>query len=135
MRPDTLRRRIQARLADQRKLVERLLELREQIPGSLFARYGRCGKPGCACAEGRGHGPYYVLSQRSGGRGRFSYVDRGRANEAREQVRRYRQFRTGLRRLKGLNEELVALLRRYQERTAEQAGKSLGLDLSVAEKP
>ena len=134
MRPDTLKRRIRSRLTDQRLLVERMLELREQVPGSLFARYGRCGKPSCTCAGGRGHGPYYVLSHRSGGRGRFAYVARGRAGEARQLVRRYRQFRTGLRRLRGINEELVVLLRRYQERTAEQAGRSLGLEVAPVEK-
>jgi len=123
--PEALRGRIEARLAEQRRLVTQLLELREQLPGSLFARYGRCGKSNCACAEGRGHGPYYVLSNRSGGRGSFTYIGRGRVTEARDLVHRYRRFRTGLNRLHSLNEGLVKLLREYQERSAARAARAL----------
>ena len=34
----------------------------EFLRGSLIERYKRCGKPGCKCAKGRGHGPKYYLS-------------------------------------------------------------------------
>jgi hypothetical protein len=50
-------------------LKKRRLALRRQLPpliailrGSLIERYKRCGKPGCKCARGRGHGPKYYLS-------------------------------------------------------------------------
>ena len=37
------------------------------LRGSLIERYKRCGKPGCKCASGPGHGPKYYLSiSRSG---------------------------------------------------------------------
>ncbi len=32
------------------------------LRGSLIERYKKCGKPGCKCAKGRGHGPKYYLS-------------------------------------------------------------------------
>src|SRR5215472_649626 len=32
------------------------------LRGSLIERYKRCGKPGCKCADGPGHGPKYYLS-------------------------------------------------------------------------
>jgi hypothetical protein len=134
MNPAALKRRIELRLTGQRRLVERLLEVRAQLPGSLFARYGRCGKSGCSCADGQGHGPYYVLSHRSGGRGSYAYLERGQVRKTREQVRRYREFRTGLQRLQQLNEELVELLRRYQEETAMRAGRALGLSNTKQEK-
>jgi len=38
------------------------------LRGSLIERYIRCGKPGCRCADGPGHGPKYYLS--------VSYPDR-----------------------------------------------------------
>jgi hypothetical protein len=38
------------------------------LRGSLITRYLRCGKPGCRCANGLGHGPKYYLS--------VSYPDR-----------------------------------------------------------
>ena len=55
MTPDQIRLRVREMLARQRKLVVSLLRLREQLDGSLFVRYGQCGKPACACrsAEGR----------------------------------------------------------------------------------
>jgi hypothetical protein len=110
-----LRERVRARLAEQRALVASLLTLREQVAGSVFVRYGQCGKEGCACRGGRGHGPYYVLSSRQAGRSTFDYLDAAAARRAREGVARYRRFRDGLRRLQRLNVALVALLRRYQE--------------------
>jgi hypothetical protein len=112
---ERLRARVQARLAEQRALVASLLRLREQVAGSLFVRYGQCGKAGCDCREGRGHGPYYVLSHRRRGRSTFDYLDAAAARRAREGLARYRRFREGLRRLQRLNVALVDLLRRYQE--------------------
>ncbi|PYX77998.1 MAG: hypothetical protein DMG70_33170 [Acidobacteria bacterium] len=50
-------------------LKKRRQALRRKLPslvailrGSLIERYKRCGKPGCKCAKGRGHGPKYYLS-------------------------------------------------------------------------
>jgi hypothetical protein len=36
--------------------------LKALLRGSLIERYKRCGKPGCKCADGPGHGPKYYLS-------------------------------------------------------------------------
>jgi hypothetical protein len=113
---DGLQRRIRELLVEQRRLVRTLLRLREQQKGSLFARWARCGKEGCACEEEDGrHGPYHVLSTRSGGQGGFAYVPPEKVAEVERLVSGYRQFREGLMRLRAVNEELVLLLRRYQE--------------------
>ena len=129
MSPDPIRARIRESLAEQRRLVASLLRLREQLSGSLFIRYGQCGKAGCACrAEGKRHGPYYVLSTRSGGRGSFSYVDEPTAREAKERVARYRDFRAGLKSLQRVNVELVALLKRYQQAQLRKTVRRLGLE-------
>ena len=32
------------------------------LRGSLIERYKPCGKPGCKCADGPGHGPKYYLA-------------------------------------------------------------------------
>jgi hypothetical protein len=95
LQAESLRRKIRARLAEQRALVAQLLKLREQLRGSLFVRYGQCGKEGCACRRGRRHGPYYVLSTRSAGRGGFAYVEAGRVDEARASLALYLQNRPG----------------------------------------
>jgi hypothetical protein len=125
--PETLRARVRARLADQRTLVLRLLHLREQLPGSLFARYGTCGKEACACRTGRKHGPYFVLSTRSGGKGGFQYLEDAQAQKARGLVERHREFQEGLRRLRRVNSELVSLLRRYQAAMARRSRRRLGV--------
>src|SRR5437899_1059883 len=90
-----LRARVRQALAEQRRVVARLLRQRAQLQGSLLVRHMECGKPGCACHTGRKHGPYFVLSNRSGGRGAYAYLDAPRASRARALVRRYRAFRPG----------------------------------------
>jgi hypothetical protein len=124
---EAIRLRVRERLAEQRVLVASLLRLRAQLKGSLIMRYGQCGKPGCACRTGRGHGPYYVLSTRSGGRGGFAYLAGERAREARALVARNREFRRRFRRLKRVNEDLIGLLRRYQDQGSREGGRRLGL--------
>ena len=127
MTSDEIRERVRTRLREQRALVEELLRRREQLAGSLFVRFGVCGKEGCVCRTGRRHGPYYVLSTRSAGRGGFAYLDASQAGEARELVRAYREYRAGMRRLRTVGEQLVSLLRRYQEATARQGSRRVGL--------
>ena len=125
--PDEIRSRVRGRLQEQRVLVEDLLRQREQLAGSLFVRFGVCGKQACVCRTGQKHGPYYVLSTRSGGKGGFSYLEPERLTEARELVEAYREFRAGMRRLKKVNEQLVALLRRYQEATSRRGSRRVGV--------
>lgn len=127
MDADGIRSRIRGRLAEQSALVRALLRLREQLQGSLFTRYGECGKEVCACRQGRRHGPYYVLSTRSRGKAGFAYLTQAQLERARDLVGRYREFRSGLRRLKRLNLDLVELLRRYQETMSRKGGHRLGL--------
>lgn len=132
MSPDAIRRRVREKLQEQRELVEELLHEREQLQGSLFTRFGMCGKATCACREGHKHGPYYVLSTRSGGKGGFAYLEGHQAAEARELVKRHRAFKAGMRRLKRIGEQLVVLLRRYQEAMARQGGRRVGLPAQAA---
>jgi hypothetical protein len=123
--PDGIRARVKKRLAEQRALVATLLRAREQLQGSLIVRYMQCGKAACACHAGARHGPYYVLSNRSGGAGSFAYLDAAGARAARPLVQRYREFRRRLQRLQRVNVELVGLLRRYQKAQLRTTGARL----------
>ena len=127
--PETIRQRVKARLKEQRALVERLLKRREQLQGSLFMRWGVCEKKGCVCQTGQKHGPYYVLSNRSGGRGGFTYLDADQMGAARGLVKAHREYRADLKRLRKVNEQLVELLRRYQEATTRRGGRRVGVNL------
>ncbi len=128
---EELRGRVRRTLGEQRRLVARLLRQRAQVQGSLLVRHMECGKAGCACHTGRKHGPYFVLSNRSGGRGTFAYLDPARAVRARALVLRYREFRRGLQRLQRVNVELVGLLRRYQQAQLKRTGARLGVAVSA----
>src|SRR5262245_5189063 len=125
--PDEIRQRVRTSLSRQRTLVVELLRARALLAGSLFVRYGVCGKQGCVCRSGQKHGPYYVLSTRSGGHGGFAYLEAARLAEARELVKAYRDYRAGMRRLRKVNEELVSLLRRYQEATTRRGSRRVGV--------
>ena len=127
MGTDQIRRRVREKLREQRELVEELLREREQLQGSLFERWAVCGKEGCACREGKRHGPYYVLSTRSGGKGGFAYLEGSQAAEARELVKRHRAFKAGMHRLKRVGDRLVTLLRRYPDVLARQGGRRVGV--------
>jgi hypothetical protein len=118
---------VRTSLRRQRALVVELLRVRALLAGSLFVRYGVCGKQGCVCRTGQKHGPYYVLSTRSGGRGGFAYLEAARLPEARALVKAYRDYRAGMRRLRKVNEELVSLLRRYQEATTRRGSRHVGV--------
>jgi hypothetical protein len=124
-RTAALRKRVQAYLIEQRELVRTLLKLRAQLQGSVFARYGECGKEGCACQAGQKHGPYYVLSNRSAGKGTFVYLDGTRVDEVKDLVQQARAFRQGLTRLRKLNQELVVALKSYQKATARTGVRRL----------
>lgn len=127
MTTEDIRQRVRARLREQRALVEGLLRRREQLAGSLFVRFGVCGKEGCVCRTGQKHGPYYVLSTRSAGKGGFAYLEASQMSEARELVKAYRDYRAGMRRLRKVGQQLVALLRRYQEATTHGGIRRVGL--------
>ena len=61
--PISLQKQSLRSLRSQRKsLLRRLPPLYALLRGSLIERYKPCGKPGCKCEQGQGHGPKYYLS-------------------------------------------------------------------------
>jgi hypothetical protein len=87
--------------------------LPKTLPGSLQAEWRRCGKPGCHCASGTLHGPYWYRRWRESGRQRRQYVPRDQVNAVRvaiEQRRRLRppawSLRQALAELRRLTEEV-----------------------------
>ncbi len=46
----------------------------EPLPGAVCPQFVRCGTPGCKCATGDLHGPYYYRFWREDGRLRKAYV-------------------------------------------------------------
>ena len=89
-------------------LLEQLPPLLQVIRGSLIERYKRCGKAGCRCAHGQGHGPKYYLSvSRSGGRPRMDYVPLGQHERVSRYVANYRRVEEILESISSINRELL----------------------------
>ena len=97
----TLRRR-RAQLLKQMPALETLLR------GSLIERYKRCGKPGCKCADGPGHGPKYYLSvSLPGRRPQMDYVPQADYTNVAEHLANYHRVREIIEEICEINRELL----------------------------
>jgi hypothetical protein len=96
-------------LRKQRKaLLQQLPPLQAILRGSLIERYKRCGKPGCKCAEGPGHGPKYYLSvSYPGRRPQMDYVPQESCAQTTEFLANYRRAREILEAICEINCELL----------------------------
>ena len=62
------------------------------LPGSLQVERRRCGKPGCRCARGERHGPYFYRVWYEGGRRRKRYVPRAGVPAVAAGIARWREL-------------------------------------------
>jgi hypothetical protein len=89
-------------------LLRKLPPLDAILRGSLIERYKRCGKPGCKCAEGPGHGPKYYLSVSfPGERPQMDYVPQEDLAATRALVANFHTVRTALEEICAINRELL----------------------------
>jgi len=95
-------------LSRRRALAARLGDVEQVLAGSLAEQARRCGKPGCRCAAGEGHGPYAYFIPRPAGRGRARYVPAALADVVRGYLRRGEQAEAVLAEISAINAELLA---------------------------
>jgi len=89
-------------------LLRQLPPLGAILRGSLIERYKRCGKPGCKCADGPGHGPKYYLSvSYAGSRPQMDYVPQGYYEQATKFLANYHRAREILAEICEINRELL----------------------------
>ena|ERR1017187_4499339 len=89
-------------------LLRQLPPLKAILRGSLIERYKRCGKPGCKCADGPGHGPKYYLSVSCPGlRPQMDYVPQEAYAQTAEFLANYHQAREILEKICEINRELL----------------------------
>src|SRR3989475_13174268 len=89
-------------------LLRQLPPLRAILRGSLIERYKPCGKPGCHCADGPGHGPKYYLSVSFPGvRPQMEYVPQEYHAQTTEYLAKYQRTREILEQISQINRELV----------------------------
>jgi hypothetical protein len=95
-------------------LLSRAASIDPQIlRGSLIERYLRCGKPGCKCAHGPGHGPKYYLSvSYPDQRPQQDYVPQEFRKRVAQSLADYHKLKTLLEGICDVNREL---LRRREE--------------------
>ena len=97
----TLRKRRQA-------FLRKVPPLTAILRGSLIERYKPCGKPGCKCARGPGHGPKYYLSvSHYGRRPQMDYVPQDDQSQASECLANYHRLREILDEVCAINHELL----------------------------
>jgi hypothetical protein len=90
------------------ELLRQLPPLKAVLRGSLIERYKRCGKPGCKCADGPGHGPKYYLSVSfPGRRPQMDYVPQESYAQASEFLANYHHARQILEEICEINRELL----------------------------
>ena len=92
----------------QKALLRRLPPLQAILRGSLVERYKRCGRPGCRCAKGPGHGPkYYLTVSYPKRRPEMDYVPAEFQEKVREYLENYRKAKEILEELSEINRELL----------------------------
>lgn len=94
------------------QIASRLPDIERLLRGSLVERYKKCGKPGCHCTQGKGHGPACYLSVTlRPGRTRSYYIPA----HLRERVA---QYLSNYRTLRELTEEVTTVNRELLEQGA-----------------
>ena len=97
-----------ASLRSQRaKLLEELSRLSLLIHGSYFERYSTCSRTGCACHQGKRHGPRGYVALRSAGRPAQHYVRRSQVSAVQSGVEQYQRLLQVADRITGINLELM----------------------------
>jgi hypothetical protein len=122
-------------LREKRALITaRLAHVDDLRPGFLTARFRRCGKPNCHCAQkdSPGHGPSYSLTHRAGGKTVTQVIPQGPAVErAKAQIAEYRRFRNLVRELIAVSEQICSAQLRDPEAAPATEAKKKPLQRSV----
>ena len=93
-----------------RALLERELFRGQGLDGSqLVWQRRRCGKAGCRCGDGEGHGPYLYRVRASGSRRRLLYVPAPQTAAAQQARQAYEDHQRNLAEYMKLNREIEEL--------------------------
>ena len=90
-------------------LLRRLRAPSNALRASFVERFGPCGRPNCACRQGRKHGPFYYLTQcvAAGHIVKFLLKTAAQQQASRGGITAYRQFQEALEELSQINTELL----------------------------
>src|SRR5580704_12348056 len=123
-------------LRDRRdQLAASLAQIDDLRPGFLTARFRKCGKPNCHCAQkdSLGHGPSYSLTHRVGGKTVTQVIPQGPAvARAKAQIAEYRRFRNLVQELIAVSEQICSAQLRDPEAVPATEAKKKPLHRSVS---
>ncbi len=91
------------------QLKTHLTQIGDLRRGSLTARFRKCGKPNCHCAQkgSPGHGPSYSLTHAVSGKTVTQVIPQGPAvDRTRAQIAEYRRLRNLVRELVAVSEQI-----------------------------
>lgn len=129
---------LQALREKREQLAASLARIGDLRPGFLTARFRKCGKPTCHCAEkgSPGHGPSYSLTHRVGGKTVTQVIPRGPAVEcAQAQIAEYRRFRDLIRELIAVSEQICSAQVREAKGEPESEAKKKPSRRTVGRRP
>src|SRR6266404_4034636 len=119
---------LDALLLQRDQLKDRISQVGEMRPGSLVARFRKCGKRSCHCAKkgAKGHGPSYSLTHPVGGKTRTRIIPTGPAVErTQRQMEEYHRFRELVQQLVAVSEQICDLQLRNPAPQTEGVKKNL----------
>lgn len=98
----------EAPLQRRKRILAGLPDLTEILRGSVRKRFVRCGKAGCHCERGRGHGPvYYLSTSQADGQTRQITIAADAYALAKRYVENYERVRRVLDQVCSVNRELL----------------------------
>jgi hypothetical protein len=102
-------------------------QIGEMRPGSLVARFRKCGKASCHCAKkgAQGHGPSYSLTHPVAGKTVTRIIPAGPAVEqTRHQLEEYHRFRELVQQLVAVSEQICDWQLRHSQPETEPVKKN-----------
>jgi hypothetical protein len=108
------------------QLTAAIAQIHDMRPGSLVARFRKCGKPSCHCAKkgAKGHGPSYSLTHPVAGKTVTHIIPAGPAVAVtRRQVEEYHRFRELVQQLIVVSEQICDLELRQPDASKEDRVK------------
>lgn len=113
--PSSIRQKIHASVAEQKRLHQWLLLTGPLLGYSLIERTTQCRKGGCRCTRGKPHGPFWYLSARLKGKTAYRYLRQADAESVAPLCRRYKNFQHSLMELRHEQAIILALYARLKK--------------------
>ena len=104
-----LRQSLAQLVGEMKGLIEPFFSDRPVLKGTVYELKGKCGKPGCKCAQGELHARM-VVSASEGGKTRLRAIPRGFLEDTQQRVKRYQELRRARARLGEIHRKMLKVM-------------------------